>query len=70
MTLRCTCSKSKLTAFFYAGVFELLPHVPRLALRLRTAAEAARAWKPHCVLTVDYKVRPKASCAVPALPLD
>ena len=56
-----------LTARFCAGVFELLPHLPRLALRLRTAAEAVRASKPHCVLTVDYKVRPAAPCAVPAL---
>ena len=69
MTPRCTTDTAP-TALVRAGVFELLPHLPRLALRLHTAFDAVRAWKPHCVLTVDYKVRPKASCAVPALPLD
>ena len=64
----CAAPPAKLTARFGAGVFELLPHLPRLASRLHTAAEAARAWKPHCVLTVDYKARPATSCAVsPAL---
>jgi len=69
VTPRCNTDTAP-TALVRAGVFELLPHLPRLALRLHTASEAVRAWKPHCVLTVDYKVRPVASCAVPALPLD
>ena len=37
------------------GLFELLPHLPRLAARLRQAAEAVTAYQPHVCVTVDYK---------------
>ena len=64
------CRGRRLSAHECAGIAELLPHLPRLAARLRTATAAVHAWQPHALLTVDYKARAvQCPCAAAAAEL-
>ena len=40
-----------------AGLVELVPHLPRLSAALHAAEAAAVQFRPHAVVTVDYKAR-------------